>query len=116
MNKQCPNCTSPDIYRRHPQSLEICCDNCNYRWQAKQVLAPIIHKKFWLSKPLEGWHYVEVWRSSSTSQKFAYRLAYSASLFCELKGEFDTPELAFEAGIKDAKGLLAPAESPIVKA
>jgi hypothetical protein len=31
----------------------------------------------------------------------------------ELKGEFDTPELALQAGILDAKGLLAPAELPI---
>ena len=69
--------------------------------------------KFWLSTPLKGWHHVEVWRSSSNSQKFAYRLAYGASLFGELKGEFDTPGLAFEAGILDAKGLVTPAESPI---
>jgi hypothetical protein len=96
--------------------LDVCCDRCNHRWQAKQVLAPITHKKFWLSTPLKGWHYVEVWRSSSNSQKFAYRLAYSASLFGNLKGEFDTPELALEAGIKDAKGLLAPAELPIIDA
>jgi hypothetical protein len=79
-------------------------------------LAPIIHKKFWLSTPGKGWHYVEVWRSSNNLQKFAYRLSYSASLFGGLKGEFDTPELALEAGIKDAKGLLAPAESPIREA
>jgi hypothetical protein len=26
---------------------------------------------------------VEVWRSSSNSQKLAYQLAYSATLFCE---------------------------------
>lgn len=62
---------------------------------------------------MKGWHYVEVWRSSSNCQKFAYRLAYSGSLFGDLKGEFDTPELALEMGILDAKGLLAPAESPI---
>jgi len=113
MNKQCPNCTSPDIYRLHPYSLEVCCDNCNYRWQAKQVLAPIIRDKFWLSQPLKGWHYVEVWRSTTNSQKFAYRLACRASLFGDLKCEFDTPRLALEAGIMDAKGLLAPAKSPI---
>lgn len=111
-----PELRFPDIYRRHPQSLEVCCDNCNYRWQAKQVFAPIIHKNFLLSKPLKGWHYVEVWPSSSNTQKFAYRFSYSASIFGELKGEFDTPELALEAGIKDAKGLLAPAESPIIDA
>ncbi|MEG4242954.1 hypothetical protein QUA51_09635 [Microcoleus sp. Pol10_D6] len=113
MNKQCPNCASPDIYRRHPHSVEICCDNCNHRWQAKQVLAPILRDKFWLSTPLKGWHYVEVWRSSSNHQKFAYRLAYSASLFGELKGEFDTPRLALEVGIQDAKGLVAPVDSPL---
>ena len=112
MNKQCPNCASPDIYRHHPQSLQVW-DNCNYRWLAKQVLVPIIHNKFWLSQPLTGWHYVEVWRSSSNSQKFAYRLAYSASLFGELNGEFDTPDLALEAGIQDTKGLLSTANSPI---
>lgn len=106
MNNNCPNCGSPDIYRLHPHSLDISCDSCNYRWQAKQVLAPIIQQKFWLSKPLKGFHYVEVWRSSNNPQKFAYRLAYSASLFGDLKGEFDTPELALEAGVKDAKGLL----------
>ncbi|MEG5049721.1 MULTISPECIES: hypothetical protein [unclassified Microcoleus] len=113
MNKQCPNCASLDIYRRHPHSLEVGCDNCHHRWQAKQVLAPILRDKFWLSKPLKGWHYVEVWRSSSNHKKFAYRLAYSASLFGELKGEFDTPRFALEAGIQEAKGLLAPANSPI---
>jgi hypothetical protein len=115
VNKQCPNCTFPDIYRRHRQSLEVCCDNCNYRWQAKQVLAPIIHKKFWLSKPLKGWHYVDGERSSNNSQKFAYQLAYSASLFFELKGEFDKPDLALEAGIKDAKGLLVQTSITLVK-
>ncbi|MBE9092510.1 hypothetical protein IQ252_00745 [Tychonema sp. LEGE 07203] len=113
MNKQCPNCASPDIYRCHPHSLEVCCNNCNHRWQAKQVLAPILRDKFWLSTPLKGWHSVEVWRSSTNHPKFAYRLAYSASLFSELKGEFATPRLAFEAGIQDAKGLLTPAESPL---
>ncbi len=116
MNKQCPNCTSPNIYRRPPHSLEVCCNNCNHRWQAKQVLAPILRDKFWLRQPLKGWHYVEVWRSTTSSQKFAYRLAYSASLFGELKGEFDTPRLALEAGIMDAKGLLTPADLPIKSA
>ena len=115
MNKQCPNCAYPNIYRRHLHSLEVCCDNCNYRWQAKQVLAPIIHKKFWLSTPLKGWHYVEVWRSTANSQKFAYRLAYSASLFGELKGEFDTPGLALETGIQEAKGLLVQTSITLVK-
>ena len=113
MNNNCPNCGSPDIYRLHPHSLDISCDNCNYRWKAKQVLAPTIQQKFWLSKPLKGFHYVEVWRSKTNSQKFAYRLAYGGSLYGDLKGEFDTPELALEAGVKDAKGLLTPAESPI---
>jgi hypothetical protein len=50
------------------------------------------------------------------SQKFAYRLTYSACLFGDLKGGFDMPELALEASIKDAKGLLAPAEAPIREA
>jgi hypothetical protein len=106
MNKQCHSCQSTEIYRRHLHSLEVCCDNCSHRWQAKQVLAPIIHKKFWLSTRLKGWHYVEVWRSPNNPQKFAYRLAYSASLFGELKGKFDTPDLAIKAGIQDAKGFL----------
>ena len=109
MNNNCPNCGSPDIYRIHPHSLDICCDNCNYRWKSKQVLAPILQQKFWLSKPLKGFHYLEVWRSSTNPQKFAYRLAYGASLYGDLKGEFDTAELALEAGIKDAKGLLVQA-------
>jgi hypothetical protein len=113
MNNNCPNCGSPDIYRLHPHSLDISCDNCNYRWKAKQVLMAYFKEKFWLSQPLKGFHHVEVWRSTTNPKKFAYRLAYSASLFCDLKGEFDTPELALEVGIKDAKGLLAPAEPPI---
>ncbi len=54
-----------------------------------------------------------MWHSITNSQKFAYRLAYSASLFGDLKGELDTPILALEAEIMDAKGLLIPAESPI---
>lgn len=74
---------------------------------------PYFKEKFWLLQPLKGFHYVEVWRSTTNSQKFAYRLAYSASLYSDLKGEFDTPELALEVGIKDAKGLLVPAEPPI---
>lgn len=69
-------------------------------------MSPILKDKFWLLNPLKGWHYVEVWRSVTNPIKFAYRLAYSASLFRELQGEFDTPKLAFEAGIEDAKGLL----------
>jgi len=113
MNKPYPNCASPNIYRRHPHSLKVCCD-CNHRWQAKLVLAPILRRdKFWLSTPLKGWHYVEVWHSITNSQKFAYRVAYSASLLGDLKGEFDTAGLALEAGIMDAKGLLTPANSPI---
>ena len=36
-----------------------------------------------------------------------------ASLFGDLQGEFDTPRLALEAGIQDAKGLLTPADSPL---
>jgi hypothetical protein len=90
--------------------LEICCSKCNYRWKANQVFIPYFQEKFWLSQPLKGFHYVEVWRSTTNPNKFAYRLAYSASLFGDLKGEFDTPELALEVGIKDAKGLLAPPE------
>ena len=109
-NTNYPNCSSPEIYRTRPHSLELCCDNCNYRWQAKQVLVPILRDKFWLSIPLKGFHYLEVWRSSTNRHNFAYRLAYGASLYGDLKGEFDTPELALEAGVKDAKGLLTPAE------
>lgn len=41
MNKQCPSCQSTEIYCRHFHSLELCCDTCHYRWQAKQILAPI---------------------------------------------------------------------------
>jgi hypothetical protein len=74
MNNNCPNCNSPDIYHLYPHSLDSSCNDCNYRWKAKQVLAPIIQRKFWLSKPLKGFHYVEVWRSTTNSKKFADRL------------------------------------------
>lgn len=105
MNKRCPNCHSKDIYRRHPHSLEMQCDRCYRTWKAAQVAAPILQDKFWLSEPLKGWHYIEVWRSPTNPQKFACRRAYSASLFGELHGEFDTPELALQAGIEEAKKL-----------
>ena len=106
MNKQCPNCPSPNIYRRHPHSLELWCDNYHHRWQAEQVLMPYFKEKFWLSQPLKGFHYVEVWRSTTNPNKFAYRLAYGASLFGDLQCEFDTAQLALEVGMEDAKGLL----------
>lgn len=108
MNKYCPNCHSTDIYRSHPHSLEICCDTCNHRWQAKQVLIPYFKEKFWLSQPLKGFHYVEVWHSTTDPNKFAYRLAYGGLLFNNLHGEFDSPQLALKAGIEYTKGLLSP--------
>jgi hypothetical protein len=110
MNNNCPNCGSPDIYRRHPQSLEICCDNCNFRWRVAQVAAPILKDKFWLSQPLKGFHYVEVWHSPTNAQKYAYRSAYGGSFFGNLQGEFETPQLAKEAGIREAQRLPDPTQ------
>lgn len=94
MNQCCPNCRSNDIYRRHPHSLKLQCDTCHYQWQVQQFLTPIFQKKFWLSEPLKGWHYVEVWRSLTNPQKFADRRAYGASLFGDIQWELDTAELA----------------------
>ncbi|WP_293365686.1 hypothetical protein [Microcoleus sp. CAWBG27] len=76
-------------------------------------MAPILRDNFWLSTPLKRFHYLEVWRSSTNPHQFGYRLAYGGSLYGDLKDEFDTPELALEAGINDTKGLLTPAVRPI---
>lgn len=110
MNKCCPNCHSTKIYRLQLHSLELYCDCCNYCWKVAQVADPILKDKFWLSQPLKGWHYIEVWRSLTNLQKFAYRRAYSASLFGELQGEFDTPQLALQAGLEEAKRLPLPTQ------
>jgi ribosomal protein S27AE len=110
MNKQCPNCGSTDIYRCHPHSLELHCDRCNYRWYYEQVATPILKHKFWLSKPLKGWHHLEVWRCPGNPQKFAYRSASGGSLFGNLQGEFETPQSAKEAGIREAQRLPAPTQ------
>jgi hypothetical protein len=74
-------------------SLQLYCDSCNYRWKVAQVADPILKDKFWLSHSLDN------------PKKFAYRRAYSASLFGELQGEFDTPQLALQAGIEETKQL-----------
>ena len=57
---------------------------------------------------MKGWHHVEVWRSPTNPQKFAYRYAFGGSLFGKLQGEFDTPQLALDAGIEEAKRLPIP--------
>jgi hypothetical protein len=110
MNKCCPNCNSTEIYRRHLHSLELHCDCCNYRWKVAQVANPVLKDKFWLSKPLKGWHHVEVWRCPGNPQKFAYRSAYGGSLFSNLQGEFETSQSALEAGITEAQRLPFPTQ------
>ncbi len=99
----CPNCGDERVYRKNPLELLAYCDRCGYCWQASQAQAPILKKSFWLSKPLKGLHHIEVWYCSHNSSKYSYRTAYGQSLFNELRGEFDTPEQALQAGISEVK-------------
>lgn len=106
MAKKCPVCNSSGdvIWRSHPTSLAVHCDFCGHEWQATQALEPIRSTSLYLSKPLKGMHHIEVWYCEGKPTKYSYRTAYQNSFFDELRGEFDSPNEALEAGIKEVKG------------
>lgn len=105
---KCPNCGSDRFYRTDPMSLEVRCEACNYQFQAKQPLRPVLSKKVWKPKPPRGNHRIDVWLCPVEQTKYSFAHSYESSLPCQfneypddpyVSGCYDTPEAALQAGI-----------------
>lgn len=111
MMNNCPNCGSNETFRRNPAAKVIHCDRCSYSWVATQVQSPVLQKTIWKSKGgLRGRHHIDVWLCPADPVKYSFALRYGASLPLRwdeypedpyVKGCFDSPEKAIEAGIEE---------------
>ncbi|BAZ33615.1 hypothetical protein NIES4074_61290 (plasmid) [Cylindrospermum sp. NIES-4074] len=109
---KCPSCGSSETYRKAKHSLIVNCDRCRHIWEVNQVAFPIAQFRLYKSKgAMRGNHYIDVWLCPSDKSKFSFSLRYQSSFNCifpnpdypedpYLKGMFDNPQLAIEAGIK----------------
>lgn len=108
---KCPKCGSAETYRKTKYDLVVNCDRCRHSWKTNQVASPIAQFKLHKTRGLmKGSHYVNVWLCPRDQSKYSFSLVYGAvASFPEpdypevpyLKGKFDTPQEAIDAGIKE---------------
>ncbi|MBD2666682.1 hypothetical protein [Richelia sinica] len=110
---KCPNCGSNDTYRKGKHDLVVWCDRRRYHWEVNQPAHTIqqfsLHKN---KEPLRGYHHVDIWLCPEDKTKYSFALRYQNSLPYKfsnpdypkdpfLKGKFDNPQLAINAGIEE---------------
>lgn len=107
----CPNCGSTELYRRHPHSLIICCERCDYSFDDKQPQHPILCTGAYRRSQPRGMHLVSAWHCPTNSERYSFSITYGGGIvkFDEfpddpyLKGCYATPQEALYAGIAEVK-------------
>ncbi|AFZ61283.1 hypothetical protein H6G54_02625 [Anabaena cylindrica FACHB-243] len=109
---KCTRCNSEDIYRKSKTDLTVWCNSCHHHWNVKQPAYPVQHFSLYKNKGLKGYHHIDVWLCPEDKTKYSFLLRYQNSLPYEftnpdypkspfLKGKFDTPQEAINAGIEE---------------
>ncbi|PSF33870.1 hypothetical protein C7H19_19290 [Aphanothece hegewaldii CCALA 016] len=108
--KVCPKCGNPEIYRKHPHSLDIYCDRCGHLGRVSQVLKPFLESKVYRRKSPKGTHTVQVWLCPNNKRHYSFSITYGQGMMAfnefpedpYLSGCFENAGEALKAGIEEA--------------